>query len=61
MHDRPGVGLRNIEDRLARVYGAAGTLRLTSVSGPRNDRGTADAVHAVVADGMPANARLTLR
>ena len=30
MHDRPGVGLRNIEDRLARVYGTAGTLRLTS-------------------------------
>jgi hypothetical protein len=34
MHDRPGgVGLRNIEDRLARVYGMAGSLRLTSRPG----------------------------
>ena len=29
----PSVGIRNIEERLARVYGDAGTLTLTSVSG----------------------------
>jgi len=32
-HDRPAVGLRNIEDRLGRIYGAAGSLRLTSRPG----------------------------
>jgi hypothetical protein len=32
MHDRPGVGLKNVEDRLARVYGPAGTFRLTSAA-----------------------------
>jgi two-component system LytT family sensor kinase len=30
---RPGVGLRNVEERLAGVYGSAGRLRLTSIPG----------------------------
>jgi len=33
MHGRLGVGLRNIEERLAHVYGDGGTLRLTSSAG----------------------------
>jgi LytS/YehU family sensor histidine kinase len=33
IRNSPSVGIRNIEERLARVYGEAGTLTLTSVSG----------------------------
>jgi two-component system, LytTR family, sensor kinase len=61
MHERPGVGLRNVEDRLAGVYGAAGTLRLTSVPG----RGTTAEVRMPFTlsspRAMPANAKLTRR
>jgi two-component system, LytTR family, sensor kinase len=61
MHDRPGVGLRNIEDRLARVYGTGGTLHLTSVPG----RGTTAELRMPFAlsspKDFPADARLTHR
>jgi hypothetical protein len=61
MHDRPGVGLRNIEDRLARVYGAAGGLRLTSTP----DHGTTAELHMPFTRSLPhevpANARLSHR
>ena len=61
MHDRPGVGLRNIEDRLARVYGAAGSLRLTSTPG----HGTTAELHMTFTMSLPrevpANARLSHR
>jgi two-component system, LytTR family, sensor kinase len=61
MRDRPGVGLRNIEDRLTRVYGAAGTLRLTSLPG----RGTTAELRLPFSlsppRDVPADARLTHR
>jgi two-component system, LytTR family, sensor kinase len=61
MRDRPGVGLRNIEDRLTRVYGAAGTLRLTSLPG----RGTTAELRLPFSlsppRDLPADARLTHR
>jgi two-component system, LytTR family, sensor kinase len=61
MRDRPGVGLRNIEDRHARVYGTAGTLRLTSPPG----RGTTAELRLPFSlsspKHLPADARLTHR
>ncbi len=60
IHDWPAVGLKNIEERLARVYGDAGTLRLTSVSGS----GTTAELRVPFTPSAPTDAvhtRLTLR
>ncbi len=60
IHDWPAVGLKNIEERLARVYGEAGTLRLTSVSGS----GTTAELRVPFTPSSPADAahtKLTLR
>jgi two-component system, LytTR family, sensor kinase len=61
MHDRPGVGLRNIEDRLARVYGAAGSLRLTSTPGCGTTAELQMPFTLSAPRDMPADARLTHR
>jgi hypothetical protein len=61
MQDRAGVGLRNVEDRLAGLYGAAGSLRLTSVPG----RGTTAEVRLPFTmssrRAAPANTKVTHR
>jgi two-component system LytT family sensor kinase len=61
MHGRHGVGLKNIEERLARAYGDAGTLRLTSSSGTGTIAELRLPFTPSAQKGIPADRSQTLR